>query len=615
MLIKLQKPKKQIVQRCTAQVVRRIYILSWITSYNTNFFFSDLIAGITLGLTMIPQAIAYATLAGLSSEYGLYAAFIGSFTYVIFGSVKQVSIGPTSLMALLVLPLTTGKPIEYVFVLAFIAGCIELLLGIFKMGFIVDLIPIPVTNAFTSATSLVIIASQLKNVTGLKIMGTNFSTYIYGFFENITEIKLGDCVLGLCCCTALLLLRKLQDVPISNGNPHKATIKKILWYITISRNALVVAVTSIVAYIWSNGGAESLPFKLSGKVKSGVPDFALPSFSIERNGTVTSFIDILSDFGIGTVFVPLVAILANVSIAKAFSTGKVVDASQEMIALGLCNILGSFVQSMPTCGAFTRSAVSEASGVKTPMAGIYSGTMTVLALTFLTPYFYFIPRATLGSVLICAVYFMIDQKLPPKLWKENRKDFYAWLSCFLVCIAFGVEIGLLFGIFFNICMLILQWMRPRIKPTLETFEDMKYVKISPTLGILYPGVDYLRGFINKVGNEYSYVNYIVIDCSKIVSLDYTAIKGIENIVLDAKSRDQEIIFYNLPSNLHAQLGQVKKNSYYCSGSEELQRLLLSHKNDVARNCSVDISESSGNNNNHNNGTALAVVTKEVNKEK
>lgn len=134
MLIKLEKQKKQIAQRCVSQVVRRIYILSWITSYNSNFFISDLIAGITLGLTMIPQAIAYAALAGLSSQYGLYAAFIGSFTYVIFGSVKQVSIGPTSLMALLVLPLTAGKPIEYVFVLAFIAGCIELLLGIFKLG-------------------------------------------------------------------------------------------------------------------------------------------------------------------------------------------------------------------------------------------------------------------------------------------------------------------------------------------------------------------------------------------------------------------------------------------------------------------------------------------------
>lgn len=134
MLIKLQKPKKQIVQRCALQITRRIYILSWITSYNMNFFIADLIAGITLGLTMIPQAIAYAALAGLSSQYGLYAAFIGSYVYVIFGSVKQVSIGPTSLMALLVLPLTAGKPIEYVFVLAFIAGCIELLMGVLKMG-------------------------------------------------------------------------------------------------------------------------------------------------------------------------------------------------------------------------------------------------------------------------------------------------------------------------------------------------------------------------------------------------------------------------------------------------------------------------------------------------
>uniref|UniRef100_A0A336LZJ1 CSON006191 protein n=1 Tax=Culicoides sonorensis TaxID=179676 RepID=A0A336LZJ1_CULSO len=598
MQIKLEKQNKQIFQRCTTQIVRRIYILNWITSYNSNFFISDLIAGITLGLTIIPQAIAYAALAGLSSEYGLYAAFIGAFIYVVFGSVKQVSIGPTSLMALLVLPLTAGKPIEYVFVLAFIAGCIELLLGICKMGFIVDLIPIPVTNAFTSATSLVIIASQLKSVTGLKYLGTSFSTYIYGFFSHITDVKLGDSILGLCCCTTLLLLRKLQDIPISEQNPYRAVIKKTLWYITISRNALVVAITSVIAFIWSNGGATQVPFKLSGKVKSGIPAFGLPDFSVDQgNGTVITFTDILSDFGIGIIFVPLVAILANVSIAKAFSTGKIVDASQEMIALGLCNIFGSFFQSMPTCGAFTRSAVSEASGIRTPLAGIYSGTMTLLALSFLTPYFYFIPRATLGSVLICAVYFMIDQNLPPKLWKENRKDFYSWLSCFVICMLFGVEIGLLFGIFSNICVLTFQWMRPRIKATLDTYEGVQFVKITPTLGLLYPGVDYLRGFINKIAIEYCYVNYIMIDSSKIVSLDYTAIKGFENIVIDAKSRDQEVIFYNLSSGLHDQLGQVKKNSYCCDTKDELQRLLLTHKNDVARkdseaqqkNCSIDIS--------------------------
>lgn len=126
---------------------------------------------------------------------------------MIFGTVKQVSIGPTSLMSLLVLPATYGKPIEYVFVLSFVAGCVELLLGVLKLGFIVDFIPLPVTSAFTSATALVIVASQLKSITGISYLATNFSSYLIGFFEHVSSVKLGDTVLGLGCITTLLLLR------------------------------------------------------------------------------------------------------------------------------------------------------------------------------------------------------------------------------------------------------------------------------------------------------------------------------------------------------------------------------------------------------------------------
>lgn len=248
-------------------------------------------------------------------------------------------------------------------------------------------------------------------------------------------------------------------------------------------------ISAVLAYQFSNGGRVTLPFSLSGKVSRGLPSFSIPAFYIPSgNGTITtSFTEILNDLGFSLVFVPLVAILANVSIAKAFSTGTPIDASQEMIALGLCNIFGAFVQAMPTCGAFTRSAVSEASGVRTPLAGLYSGTLTVLALSFLTDYFYFIPRATLGAVLIAAVYYMMDFKIVGKLWTQSRPDFYSWMVTFVSCLAFGNETGLITGVVCNLLLLLYYWARPTIVAATRTVSNF----IDKTFDSLIPASDQL----------------------------------------------------------------------------------------------------------------------------
>jgi solute carrier family 26 (sodium-independent sulfate anion transporter), member 11 len=217
-------------------------------------------------------------------------------------------------------------------------------------------------------------------------------------------------------------------------------------------------------------------------------------------------------------------ILSNLIVVSFAASGVIVDASQEMIALGLCNIFGACVKSMPTCGAFTRSAVSHASGVRTPMAGIYAGGMTLLALSLLTPYFYFIPRTTLAAVLICAVAFMIDLGLPKRLWLSNKRDFIAWLACFVVCMVFGVEVGLLFGIFINIVHLLFIWARPDIQVKLEDVDSMQYISVTPNLGLYYPGVDHLREKVGKAILAAEFQVPVVIFCGKISGLDYSSAK-------------------------------------------------------------------------------------------
>lgn len=199
--------KKRRRRKLKKLAVKRVPILGWITKYRKEDIIPDFIAGLTLGMTLIPQSIAYANLAGLPAHYGLYSSFLGKLLYVVFGTVREVSIGPTSLMSLLTLQYTMDKPVEFVILLTFVVGVVELLMGILKVGFVVDFISVPVTSAFTSAASLIIISSQLKSLVGIKYKSTNFYTSVYKFFEQIQEVQMGDLIVSVCCVIFLLVFR------------------------------------------------------------------------------------------------------------------------------------------------------------------------------------------------------------------------------------------------------------------------------------------------------------------------------------------------------------------------------------------------------------------------
>lgn len=296
---------------------RRIYILSWLPDYDRSKAIGDLIAGVTLGLTMVPQSLAYANLANLPAQYGLYSAFMGSLVYVIFGTVREVSIGPTSLMSIITVSYTYEKPVEYVIIMTFVCGCVEFLMGVFKLGFIVDFISTPVVSAFSTSTSLIIIGTQLKNLLGIKFSAKSFPITIVKLLQNITEVKAGDAAVGVIAIAFLIFLKNIKDIKLAD-RPSSAIIKKALFYLSISRNALIVLITAIFAYLLSTN-YNRVPFRLSEKVDPGVPAFKLPDFSVVRDNTTIGFIEICSDIGSGLILLPLVSILANVAIAKSFS--------------------------------------------------------------------------------------------------------------------------------------------------------------------------------------------------------------------------------------------------------------------------------------------------------
>ncbi|XP_032686334.1 sodium-independent sulfate anion transporter-like [Odontomachus brunneus] len=561
------------IEECSRSTKRKYHfamakyvpIFGWLPQYSRMKAMSDLIAGITLGLTMIPQSIAYAALADLTAQYGLYSCFVGGFLYIIFGTIREVSIGPSSLMALVTLQYTRNMPVEFVILLCFLAGCMELLMGILNLGFLVDFISMPVTSGFISATSMIIIIAQLQGLLGLKYKSANIVDNLYQLCKNIGNTRLPDVILGICSILFLLLFRKLKDINYPcMGNKRSASknaiIKKILWYFSIGRNALIIFITTTIAYRLETTG--SAPFSLSGKIESGLPTISLPPFSVQVGNQTYTFLNMCAHYGSGIVILPLISVLANVAIAKAFAMGANVNATQEMLTLGLCNIFGSFVSSMPTAGAFTRSAVSSASGVQTPMAGLYSGTMALLALSFLTPYFYYIPRATLAAVLITAVIFMIDLKLIKLLWRECKTDAIAVTGTLLICVFVSVEIGLLLGIVFNLAFLI----RPSARPTMQitnrkTNLGNKYVILELDMCLYYPAVAFFTDKVMSiVKNEENNVPLIV-NCERFLNIDYTAIKAIETLSTRLNHERNRFWLLHLNSNIINRINVLADNKY------------------------------------------------------
>ncbi|XP_039971366.1 sodium-independent sulfate anion transporter isoform X2 [Bactrocera tryoni] len=540
-------------------ILRRLSFLNWLKTYDRETAIADLIAGITLGLTIIPQSIAYAALAGLSSEYGLYSAIIGTVFYALFGTIPQVSIGPTSLMSLMVLQFVGERPVQFVVVLAFLAGLVELLMGVFQLGFVVNFIPTPVTKAFTSATAVIVAAVQFKNLLGIKGKG------VPSFGELFKRIHYSDAILGLICLVVLLLLRQLAHINFKKNTPNTCRLKKFLWYVSISRNALVVFICSAITYLWvKNRSMEAIPYTLTAKVTSAQLTFSLPPFAFDYRNTTLVFTDIIHELGGGIVVVPIVAILANVAIAKAFVKDNRLDASQEMLTLGICNIAGSFFNCMPTCGAFTRSAVSQASGVRTPLSGIYTAILVYLALSVLTPYFGYIPRSSIAALLIIAVVFMIDFSPIKELWRTNKKDFFSWVGCFIVCLAAGVEVGLLFGIVLNMIFVLLRLGNPKVEVALMECENRNYIFVSPTSDVYYSGIEYIRDKINEACLLYRDDFPVVLDCRRFMQFDATFVDVISAVAKELRERDVLLVLFGI-SEESQQLMHKSENINYCEG--------------------------------------------------
>ncbi|XP_036232793.2 sodium-independent sulfate anion transporter isoform X3 [Bactrocera oleae] len=501
---------------------------------------------------------------------------MGCFTYIIFGSCKDVTIATTAIMALMVHDYAIITP-DFAVLISFVTGCTILVLGILNLGVLVRFISMPVIMGFTMAAACTIGSAQINNLFGIKSPSNNLIPSWKHFFTHLPNARLNDSLLGVGSLIFLLLMKQVKNIPYGN---------KTFWkYISLSRNALVVIFGTFLAYQLSRDGSE--PFVITGNITAGLPPFRVPPFSTIVDGKEVAFSEMISTYGSSLASIPLVSILEIVAIAKAFSKGKIVNASQEMVALGMCNIMGSFVSSMPVTGSFTRTAVNNASGVKTPLGGAVTGAMVLLALAFLTQTFYFIPKATLASVIIAAMISLVELERLAEIWKSKRMDLFPFAVTYVTCLFWSLEYGIICGVVVNITFILYTSARPQIHLEKKKVSNYEICFVDVKQRLDFASAEYLKERIVKFmnGNRYD-VNLIVIKGEEINSIDYTVALNIMSLKEDLEVLSCDLVCWNwniraagVVCRLNGDLYSLFKNDHSIEEVVNNHYLTLQRKNE------------------------------------
>ncbi|CAH0397738.1 unnamed protein product [Chilo suppressalis] len=546
------RPRESRLRRISKKVCsseswrRRLPITIWLPKYNIDYLIRDIIAGVTVGLTSIPQGIAYAIIAGVPPQVGLYSSIFPGVVYMLFGSCKDVTVGPTAILAAL-LAKYVAYSVDFAYLAAFLSGCCILLLGVLQLGFLLDFISKPVISGFTTAAALQIAATQLKGL--FRISGSSGHTFVsalINFFSNITTVQLWDTVLGIATIISLLVLKRLV-LPVSATSSHCRVVTARIWqYFVRARNALVVFACTILAYILHLYGRT--PFALTGKIHGGLPHFGPPPFSTRVANETIGFEGMLSVFGAEGFVMPLVAILESIAIAKAFAGSTSVDGSQEMLAIGFCNMLSSFCQCMPSTGSFTRTALNHASGVVTPAGSLFKASLVLLSVTLLTDAFYFIPRSTLAAIIMVAMSSLIDLKIIKQLWRNCKLQLMVYTSTVVVGVSAGLEYGIVAGAVLDVIRAMYIVARPNV--TTHTFKvgNRDCVCIAIVGPLSYASAEH----VSRMLRRHARTNVIVLDARHLTTVDIGVAENVISVILELES-NHTFLLWNFPDKIRALL--------------------------------------------------------------
>ena len=510
-------------------------MLDWARHYDRETLISDLVAALIVTIMLIPQSLAYASLAGLPPEVGLYASIAPLLLYAIFGTSRVLAVGPVAVVSLMTATAVgdlavVGSPSYWgvAITLAFLSGAMLLVMGLLRLGFLASFLSHPVISGFITASALLIAAGQLKVILGVKAEGHNFFELVGALVQQLGQVHAVTAGLGLSTVAFLFWARRgLKPLLLSLGLPVR-----LADVLAKAGPVAGIAVTALVTwhFEWHLAGV-----KIVGSVPAGLPPLTWPQWDMP----------LWKSLAMPALLISVVGFVESVSVGQTLAAKRRqrIVPDRELVALGASNLGAAFTGGFPVTGGFARSVVNFDAGAQTPAAGVFTAVGILVAALLLTPALYFVPQATLSATIVVAVLSLVDLSILRSTWAYSRTDFAAVVVTLLVTLAAGVEEGLVAGVALSLLLYLYKTSRPHIAevglvPGTEHFRNVlrHKVQVSPRLASLrvdeslyFANARVLEDRVNALVAERPQLQHLVLQCSAINDIDASALESLEAI--------------------------------------------------------------------------------------
>jgi sulfate permease, SulP family len=556
--------KSRIEKPVLTKFSRYLPALDWLLNYRSQFLVGDITAGIIVTSLLIPQSMAYALLAGLPPQVGLYASILPAILYPLIGTSRVLAVGPVAVDSLMVAaaianfsPQNTSAYLALAVTLAFLVGAIEVVMGVLRLGFLVNFLSRSVTSGFISGAAVIIGFSQVKHLLGLKIPATeSFSELVTLIIRNLSQtnwltLALGAGSVGILVYFNRPLVKQLKQRGLSD---HQI--------LPISKSAPLVVVMLGTLLVWGLNLDKVAGIKVVGNIPAGLSSLTLPLLDWQ---TLKSLLP-------AALAISLVGYMEGYAGGQALASKRreKIDPNQELLALGVANLGAAVTGGYPVTGGVSRSVVNSAAGANTGLASIVTGLLVAVTVMFLTPLFYFLPQACLAAVIITAVYTLIDVATLRRMWAYDKGDAIAWMTTFGAVLAFGVEQGIMFGALIALALHLWQTSHPHIAIVgrlgdSEHFRNvLRYdVKTSPEVlpvrvdaSLYFANAKYLENFLTQTIADRSEIKSVLLVCSAINLIDASALEILESLIADFRSLGIQFYFSEVKGPVMDKLNKI-----------------------------------------------------------
>ncbi|NCF17087.1 MAG: sulfate permease [Haliea sp.] len=518
--------------------------LAWSRGYNRGVFASDMLAAVIVTIMLIPQSLAYALLAGLPAEMGLYASILPLIAYALFGTSRTLSVGPVAVVSLMTATAVgkvaqTGSADYMVaaIAMAMISGLMLLVMGILRFGFMANFLSHPVVSGFITASGIIIALSQVRHILGIPGHGDNLPELLLSLSSHLGDSNLVTLLTGAAAMLFLFWAR--------------SGLKPLLQRAGLSADAagmlakagpvLVILATTLASFA---GDFEGRGVALVGDVPQGLPSLSLPSFDLA----------LWSELAVSAMLISIIGFVESVSVGKTLAAKRRqrINPNQELVALGAANVASAVSAGFPVTGGFSRSIVNFDAGAQTPAASILAAAGIALAALLLTPALFYLPKATLAATIIVAVTSLLDLEVIRRAWDYSISDFIAVVLTIGATLLLGVELGVLAGIVASVLLHLYKTTRPHMAVVgaiagTEHFRNVErhnvithpnIVSLRVDESLYFANASYLEDYIYRLIADHEELEHVILQCTAVNEIDMSALEALEAI--DHRLREQGI---------------------------------------------------------------------------